>query len=44
MSSYENMTKFYESKSEKIEVEFIAFGGGLSMMRSDTSPVKGAPG
>jgi uncharacterized protein len=40
LNNAENMTKFYESKSEKIEIEFVAFGGGLSMMRSDTSPVK----
>jgi len=40
LNNAENMTKFYESKGEKIEIEFVAFGGGLNMMRSDTSPVK----
>ena len=40
MNNAENMQKFYASKSEKVEIEFVAFGGGLAMMRSDTSPVK----
>jgi uncharacterized protein len=40
LNNAENMKKFYESKGEAVEIEFVAFGGGLKMMRSDTSPVK----
>lgn len=35
-----NLVQFYKDKGEKIEIEFVAYGAGLSMMRSDTSPVK----
>jgi uncharacterized protein len=40
LNNADNMKKFYESKGEAVEIEFVAFGGGLKMMRSDTSPVK----
>ena len=40
LNNAENMKKFYESRGEAVEIEFVAFGGGLKMMRSDTSPVK----
>ena len=40
LNNAENMQKFYESRGEAVEIEFVAFGGGLKMMRSDTSPVK----
>jgi uncharacterized protein len=40
LNNADNMKNFYESKGEKVEIEFVAFGGGLKMMRSDTSPVK----
>jgi intracellular sulfur oxidation DsrE/DsrF family protein len=40
LNNAENMRTYYQSKGEKIEIEFVAFGPGLSMMRSDTSPVK----
>jgi uncharacterized protein len=40
MNNAENMRKFYQGKGETIEIEFVAFGGGLAMMRSDKSPVK----
>ncbi len=40
LNNAENMAKFYKDKGEKIEIEFVAYGAGLSMMRSDTSPVK----
>jgi uncharacterized protein len=40
LNNAENLDKFYQDKGEKIEIEFVAYGAGLSMMRSDTSPVK----
>lgn len=35
-----NLRKYYESIGEKVEVELVAYGPGLHMLRSDTSPVK----
>jgi uncharacterized protein len=40
LNNAENLVKFYKDKGEAIEIEFVAYGAGLSMMRSDTSPVK----
>jgi hypothetical protein len=40
LNNAENMKKYYEGKGDKIEIEFVAFGPGLAMMRSDVSPVK----
>jgi intracellular sulfur oxidation DsrE/DsrF family protein len=40
LNNAENMKKYYEGKGDKIEIEFVAFGPGLAMMRSDTSPVR----
>jgi intracellular sulfur oxidation DsrE/DsrF family protein len=40
LNNAENLVKFYQDRGEKIEIEFVAFGAGLNMVRSDTSPVK----
>jgi uncharacterized protein len=40
LNNAENLLKYYKDKGEKIDIEFVAYGAGLSMMRSDTSPVK----
>jgi intracellular sulfur oxidation DsrE/DsrF family protein len=40
LNNAENLVRYYESKGEKIEIEFVAYGPGLNMVRSDTSPVK----
>jgi intracellular sulfur oxidation DsrE/DsrF family protein len=40
LNNAENLVKYYKDKGEKIDIEFVAYGAGLSMMRSDTSPVK----
>jgi intracellular sulfur oxidation DsrE/DsrF family protein len=40
LNNAENLVKFYKDRDEEIEIEFVAYGAGLSMMRSDTSPVK----
>jgi intracellular sulfur oxidation DsrE/DsrF family protein len=40
LNNAENLTKFYEKKGESVMIEFVAYGPGLAMMRSDISPVK----
>lgn len=40
LNNAENLVKHYEAKGEKVEIEFVAYGAGLHMVRSDTSPVK----
>lgn len=40
LNNAENLTKFYEQAGEAVQIEIVAYGPGLSMVRSDTSPVK----
>jgi hypothetical protein len=40
LNNAENLTEFYKARGETVEIEFVAYGPGLSMVRSDTSPVK----
>ena len=40
LNNVANIRKFYDSKGEKIEIEVVAYGPGLHMLRADTSPVK----
>ncbi|MGD0104696.1 MAG: hypothetical protein ABSC06_11735 [Rhodopila sp.] len=40
LNNAENLVKFYKEKGEPIEIEFVAYGAGLNMVRNDTSPVK----
>ncbi len=40
LNNAENLTKHFASKGERVEIEFVAYGAGLAMVRSDTSPVK----
>jgi intracellular sulfur oxidation DsrE/DsrF family protein len=40
LNNAENLTKFYKDRGETVEIEFVAYGPGLAMMRSDVSPVK----
>ena len=35
-----NVAQHYTSKGEDVEIEIVAYGPGLHMLRSDTSPVK----
>ena len=35
-----NMREYWDKKGEKNQIEFVAFGPGLQMVRSDTSPVR----
>jgi uncharacterized protein len=40
LNNAENLTKFYKDQGETVQIEFVAYGPGLAMVRSDTSPVK----
>lgn len=40
LNNAENLVKYYKDKGEKVQVEFVAYGAGLNMVRDDTSPVK----
>lgn len=35
-----NVEQYYKTQGEKVEIEVVAFGPGLHMLREDTSPVK----
>src|SRR5262245_39770578 len=35
-----NVDQYYSDRGEPVEIEIIAFGPGLHMLRDDTSPVK----
>lgn len=35
-----NVTKYYESKGESVEIELVAYGPGLNMFVAGKSPVK----
>ena len=40
LNNAQNLMTHYQSKGEPIEIEFVAYGPGLHMLRGDTSPVK----
>ncbi len=40
LNNVQNVNKYYKSKGEKIQIEVVAYGPGLHMLRSDTSKVK----
>jgi intracellular sulfur oxidation DsrE/DsrF family protein len=40
LNNAENLTTYYGEKGEPVEIELVAYGPGLHMVRSDTSPVK----
>ena len=40
MNNAQNLVTHYQSKNESVQIEFVAYGPGLHMLRSDTSPVK----
>jgi intracellular sulfur oxidation DsrE/DsrF family protein len=35
-----NVIEFYRDKNEDVEIDIVAFGPGLHMLRADTSPVQ----
>jgi len=40
LNNAENLKNFYEQKGETVQIEIVAYGPGLNMLRSDTSPVR----
>lgn len=40
LNNVANILEYYHSKGEQAEVEVVAYGPGLTMLRDDTSPVK----
>ena len=40
LNNVSNMAQHYHKIGEKVEIEVVAFGPGLHMLRDDTSPVK----
>jgi uncharacterized protein len=40
LNNAKNVLQFYRDKGEDAQVEIVAYGPGLNMLRDDTSPVK----
>jgi uncharacterized protein len=40
LNNARNLLDYYRAKNEDIDVEIVAYGPGLNMLREDTSPVK----
>ncbi len=40
LNNAKNVADWYKSKGDKVVIELVAYGPGLHMLRSDTSPVK----
>jgi intracellular sulfur oxidation DsrE/DsrF family protein len=40
LNNIANTQEYYRSKGEAVEIELVAYGPGLHMLRADTSPVK----
>ena len=40
LNNAKNVAEWYKSKGDKVTIELVAYGPGLHMLRSDTSPVK----
>jgi uncharacterized protein len=40
LNNVSNVARHYSESGEKVEIEVVAFGPGLHMLRDDTSPVK----
>jgi intracellular sulfur oxidation DsrE/DsrF family protein len=38
LNNAQNVTQYYTGKGEEIEIEVVAYGPGLHMLRADTSP------
>jgi len=39
LNNAQNLTEYFEQKGESVQVEVVAYGPGLRMLRADTSPV-----
>jgi len=40
LNNAENVIEYYRGRGEDVDVEIVAYGPGLHMLRADTSPVK----
>ena len=40
LNNIQNLIASYKEKGDKVQIEVVAFGPGLHMLRQDTSPVK----
>ena len=40
LNNVQNMIEYYNGKNEPAQIEVVAYGPGLTMLRDDTSPVK----
>jgi len=40
LNNVQNLVAYYKDKGEQVQIEVVAFGPGLHMLRQDTSPVK----
>ncbi len=40
LNNASNVNNFYQDKGEEVQIEIVAYGPGLHMLRADTSPVK----
>jgi intracellular sulfur oxidation DsrE/DsrF family protein len=40
LNNVQNILAYYKQKNETVDIQVVAYGPGLHMMRSDTSPVK----
>lgn len=40
LNNIQNLKKYYDKKGQKVQIELVAYGPGLHMLRADTSPVK----
>ena len=40
LNNVENAMEYYRAKGEEVQVEIVAYGPGLHMLRADSSPVK----
>ena len=40
LNNAENLRSFYEQAGEAVQIEIVAYGPGLNMVRGDTSPVR----
>lgn len=40
LNNVSNLMEYYHGKNEHVEIEVVAYGPGLHMLRDDTSPVK----
>jgi uncharacterized protein len=40
LNNAQNVMQYYRDKGEDVDIEIVAYGPGLNMLRADTSPVK----